>query len=537
MLNFRAPLMGLDATVFRNIDIIVANDIKNLIGVDTDCYTIYNLEKENIKRDKPKLGDVIGNNTLLQEMIIVESEENVQEEQDISLVSARPDYKFIYEDKEIPASIQPVFLQKKVSTKFKYLNKSKSKINSILNTLRIMISSEGIYREHNLEYHYVIPPYVVNLISEINNLKNKRLEVPLALEQYIQNTFDDRVDYSNPLDGDKNKVSLVIREVQLDVEGWIADDVHSLQIEYDDDESGYGLEFSYEYTYEKPVNLIVSYPIMIWNNLISKQYRTFSKPMSNEHKNDKKHRTPRTADMYEVTKDKLDRDNPFSVPDDRYYLALPKYDTHMLPNSSYGKFRIFSVLTQVDDFNPCNLFNIVNDLPDIKFTKNMLDFILQSEYPYIGEEFKSLFHIELWKNDKRDYDNIIKMDKDGNMTTSRDMQYKYLYRVVFNINIDLLLLDINAKNRLKEFLLNYEGNKEPYSWQKLNYDKFNDLIGRSNVLNDLLNLLSVNPGILNEELKNSNSYIETMINVLTSNRWNIRSVGINKVLTEFMEKK
>ena len=137
MLNFRAPLMGLDATVFRNIDIIVANDIKNLIGVDTDCYTIYNLEKENIKRDKPKLGDVIGNNTLLQEMIIVESEENVQEEQDISLVSARPDYKFIYEDKEIPASIQPVFLQKKVSTKFKYLNKSKSKINSILNTLRI----------------------------------------------------------------------------------------------------------------------------------------------------------------------------------------------------------------------------------------------------------------------------------------------------------------------------------------------------------------------------------------------------------------
>lgn len=536
MLACRADLHGIDETIVRNINIIVSKDIKNLIGVDADVYTIFNIEKENIKRTKYKLGDVIGNNTMLEEMIIVESEETVQDEQDISLVSARPDYKPIYEDKEIPASIQPVYLQKKMTTKFKYLNKSKSKIDAILNRLRIMITSEGIYREHDLEYHYVIPPYVVNLISEINNLKNKRLEEPLAFEMYIQKTFDDRVDYSNTLDGDKNKVSMVIREAQLDVEGWIADDVHGLTVEYDEDESGYGIEFSYEYTYEKPVNLILKYPIMIWNTLLNKQYRVFTKSVTNQHRNDKKYRTPRTSDMVAITSDGIDRNNPWSVPDDRYYLSLPRYDEHVLPNSSYGKFRIFSVLTQVDDFDRTLLFNI-NDIPEIKFHNNILDFILNSEYPYIGEEFKSFFHLELWKNDKRDYENIIKMDKDGNLTTSKEMEFKYIYRVVFNINTDLLLLPHNAKNRLKNFLLNYNGNKDLYGWQKIRYGKFSDLINRSNILNDLLNLLDVNPGILNEYLDKGHSYIETMLEVITANQYKLKTVSLNTVLTNFMLKK
>lgn len=190
MLACRADLHGIDETIVRNVNIIVSKDIKHLIGVDADVYTIFNIDKEDIRRTKYKLGDVIGNNTMLEEMIIIESEETVQDEQDISLVSARPDYKPIYEDKDIPAFIQPVYLQKKVTVKFKYLNKSKSTLDAILNRLRIMITSEGTYREHNLEYHYVIPPYVVNLIAEMNNLKNKRLEEPLAFEMYIQKTFE-----------------------------------------------------------------------------------------------------------------------------------------------------------------------------------------------------------------------------------------------------------------------------------------------------------------------------------------------------------
>ena len=44
MLACRVDLQGLSSTISRSIDVIVANDIKNLIGVDEDVYTIFDIE-------------------------------------------------------------------------------------------------------------------------------------------------------------------------------------------------------------------------------------------------------------------------------------------------------------------------------------------------------------------------------------------------------------------------------------------------------------------------------------------------------------
>lgn len=542
MLACRVDLQGLSSTISRNIDIIVANDIKNLIGVGEDVYTIFNIEKESHKRKKLQIGDIVGNNTTLESIIKIETDETVQDDHETSLTPARPNFKPIYMDEDVQSSARPVYLQRKVTTKFKYVNRSKSAVDAIINKLRVLVASESTYRQHDLEYYYTVPHYLVELLKEINNLRNKRLTEPLVLEEYIAKTFDDRVDFSNTLDADINKVTLIIREAQLNVEGWIADDVHSLTTEYDDEELGYAVEFTYEYAYEKPVNLILSYPLMIWNTLIDKKFRTFLQPDHNQGKNDKKLRTPRAAPIYKITDRNIDRDDPWSVPDDRYYLALPKYDTYVLPNSARSKFRIFSVLCQMDEIDNKLLFNI-NDLPEIKFKKNIIDFIMNSEYPYIGNEFKSLFHIELWKNDKRDYDNTILMDNQGNMIAKNGLEYKYVYRVVFNIIVDVLLLHKEARDRLRTYIhkqyaeTTNKCEEHKYPWQNYDYKRFNTLLKEDNIANNIINLFEVNPGIINECINCSKDYTDVMLTLLDANKHQLRDLVLRNTVVALFDKK
>lgn len=542
MLACRVDLQGLSSTISRNIDIIIAKDIKNLIGVGEDVYTIFNIEKESHKRKKLQIGDIVGNNTTLESIIKIETEETVQDDHETSLTPARPNFKPIYLDDDVQSSARPVYLQRKVTTKFKYVNRSKSAVDAIINKLRVLVASESTYRQHDLEYYYTVPHYLVELLKEINNLRNKRLPEPLVLEEYIAKTFDDRVDFSNTLDADINKVTLVIREAQLNVEGWIADDVHGLTTEYDDEELGYAVEFTYEYAYEKPVNLILTYPLMIWNTLIDKKFRTFLQPDHNQGKNDKKLRTPRAAPIYKITDRNIDRDDPWSVPDDRYYLALPKYDTYVLPNSTRSKFRIFSVLCQMDEIDNKLLFNI-NDLPEIKFKKNILDFILRSEYPYIGKEFKSLFHIELWKNDKRDYDNTVLMDDQGNMTAKNGLEYKYVYRVVFNIIVDVLLLHKEARDRLKNYIhMQYaettnKCEEHKYPWQNYDYKRFDALLKEDNVVNNIISLFEVNPGIINECINCSKDYTDVMLTLLDAHKHSLRNMTLRHTVVTLFDKK
>lgn len=543
MLAFRADLHGIEETITRNVLITVVSDVKELLGMTHDVYTVFD-EKDNVIKKKNRIGDVKGHNTFKEDMFNIEFTETTEEGHEMSLVPFRPDSKHIYHDPDVNTSITPIYLNKKLEVKIKYSNKSKSKIFSLTNKLKIFNSDNSIYRRHELEYHYTIPPFLIKLLAHINNLKNLRIpaENKLALEQYIDSTFDNRVDFSNTLDADITKSQLVIREAQLEVEGYVADDVHGLTPEYDETFNTWYVEFTYGFSYEKPVSLLVQYPILIYNTIIDKEFRTFIDTKAKLRKNAKV--TAGRGDMVEVT----ERDNVFNIRDNSYYIRIPKYDNEVLPKPGASMARMFSVMNVLEEHNPNVLFNI-SHIPKIKFRENALNFLLESEYPYVGDMFDSLFYIELFKDGKRDYKNKILMDHLGNLTTYENMDIRSIYRVVFNVITDVTMLRPAAAKRFKRFcseqLLDNKDKPSPTFtefqsyWAGVDYKKYNQEVKTDSLITDYLTLLALDGNVVSNAIIGTNKYYEIpfAISQSSNNNGAVKNTQIQHTLRGILDEK
>lgn len=451
MITLRTDLFGLEETITRPILIIVVSDIKKLLGLEKDIFTTYD-DKDALVKKKTKQGKIEGDNTVKDNFISIEYEEESEEGNDTSLIPMRPDFFHIYKDEDVDATIIPIYHSRKINIRFKFSTKSKSKAYALTNKLRLLTSNQGYYRRHKLEYHYVLTEYVKKLVLHIYNLKYNRITEKIPFEEYLKLTFDDRLDYTNTLDAVKEKSSLVIREAQIDIPGYIEDDLHNIKPEYDDGTSYYTFEFNYSFNYEKPVTLLLKYQVLVYNQIIDKVFRTFIKDGWREKPDYSKPMTGRIQSGHDITY--TDRTSDvFRIRNNNYYLTLPDFDNESLPKGEYYINKMFSVLSIVDEMDKTLLFNL-SDIPKLEFKVWMLQFILFSEREYITRHLESMFYIELFENRKRSRIEVVLME-DGTLKTKTDLDLTKTYRVVFNVVNDLNLISADAKNRLKIYLLEH----------------------------------------------------------------------------------
>lgn len=546
MIAIKADLQGIEESITRPILITAVDDIKGLLGISKDVYTFFD-NKDNLYKRKTKDGGIIGDNSDRGATINVEFEEVSEDGNELSLIPTRPDHQPIYIDKDIGSSFQPIYHRRKVTIRFKYSNKSRSKVFSIANKLKIYTSSDAMYCLHDFEYYYTIPNFLNKLLLEINNKKNIRLEdgYKLTIEEYIDQTFDDRIDFANTMDADITKSSLVIREKQLDIEGYIEGDLQSIKPEYDDQGAVWYIEFDYSFMYEKPVTLLVKYPILVYNTIIHPFFRTmiYEKPK----KDDRSIRTGRAQAMYDATKNEQDYDDRLAIKSPGYYIPIPEYDTTILPKPLNCYARLTVVLTIMDEDDRTLLFNI-DSIPSIKFKNTYRDFLLYSERNFIGDEFKSIFHIELWKNDRRDYQNKIILEEDGTLRSTYELDFKYTYRVSFNLVTDLSLLTQDAKRRLKSYVETQWSNNSidttlddyKYYWKHVNFlhlkNEMKVKMATNNIITDWISLLKPDTDALNKNLVTVNDYFKSAL-MLTKLNNKLRTVQIDNITAMFETKK
>lgn len=533
MIMTRFSLFATEETVTRPVLIIVSNAIKELLGINKNVYTKYDV-KDSIILKKTKLGNIKIDNNTREEMLYIESTEVPFDDHELALIPIRPDFRPIYYDEDIGAKFQPIHHPRRVNLRVKYLSRSKAGIYALTDRLKLYTANDGMYNQLDLIYHYSIPGHVGRLIGEINHLKNKRLETALTLEEYINSTFDNRVDIANSIDGEVMKQDLIIRESQTGIEGYITDDLSALFPEYQDDDATWGVEFEYTFVYEKPVSILLQYPLVIYNSMISKEYRIFQK----EKKRSKDaYRTARSSDLYKL----VEPDRTFKIRDDNYYLTIPEVDNDKIsaPPTFYA--RMFSVLILVNEENKKELFKL-SEIPKIKFRDHVLKYLLENECKYINTKFAGLFYIELYKDQDRDTNKVI-LDEDGTLRTEYDMDMKSTYRVVFNVLTDLNLLNKNALRRVKSYFqeeLDNNEEKTNMSFQDVVFNKNKGNITQEsteNMVLTYLNLINVDNSYVFKQL--TNDVVPTEIPfTISDNRWaSMKTKQIFMVLAAALEKK
>lgn len=509
MLYTKHILQSIEETVSRPSLIAVVNDIKKMLGIDIETYVNYDPNSKIKKKiiNKTKIGL---DNDYSEDMIFVDTDENSLTDNELSLIPVSPDFKPIYIDKEINSKFTPIYHHRTVNVNFTFKTKSKSKIYAIVNKLRLLTSSDGMYIRHDLEYHYVTPLFVLNLLNEINNLKEKRNVDKLSLDDYINKTFDNRVDYSTTHDGKEYKTDLVIREAQTDIPGYIKDSLHDLKPVYDEQDTYWTIEFNYEFSYEKPVTLLLQYPLLVYNTLISKTFRTFTQTNNFKETN----RTHRMSSMAYVIENTIAK-----YPN--YYTAIPPIDSEELPDTSNSLAKVISLIVTINEDVPTELFSI-DEIPGLIFKDSVRKFILESEYPYIGKMNESMFMFELYKDNKLDYNNEILMDSNGVLTTKNPMSYKHVYRVVLSVSLDLDYLKPDCKKRVKKFIEN-EASFVPTDLTNDSNIEIARNYANDNLINNYIELLSVPKKDLEASINVSKTHSDVIFNIKETNLFKYRN--------------
>jgi len=441
MIRTRLSLYGTEQSVVRQVYITVIEDIKEMLGSKHDIFTTYD-EEDLLNRQKDKIGQVRDKTTVAQESIMATLEEAPEDNLGVYRHTIKPTYRPIYVDNSINNKIIPIYQRTKATISFKYSSKSKSKINALVSKLHLMSVNEEYYKTHELEYSYTINDFIIRLMKNVNDLKNNYDIPALELEEYINNTFDKRVDIVNAINGDINKSTLVVREKQVGVIGYIADDTYDIQKDKEDD--NYSVTFAYEWYYEKPVALELNYNILVYNQLLDSVFLNFSK--ENNLREELEHVN---SDPY-VVFNNLSMSNRQTLKThykDNEYIPIPPIDTVKLPPVTSFMKRVVSLLVIVDKDDKKKLFNLRTN-KSFNLKDGVIDMLVGSEREYIGELSKSLYYFGLYEDGKPKKDNIILLDVDGNLRTTYDMDITKTYRVDFSMVTDVSYLSPENKNRI-----------------------------------------------------------------------------------------
>ena len=459
-------LQGLEETVTRPIQIIVANDIKKLLGLGRDIYIAFDPTDERIAKIKNQLGDIDYDNTTFEEYILLETEETTEEGTELYMTTVKPDTYPIYQDIEIDSYIQAINQRRQLDFTFTYRNKSKSLVHSLANKLKLMTGDDGMYYRHELEYGYNIPPFVIKLLSHFNDLKNKRKrpDRQLSFSDYLARTFDTRLDLGGNLGKTIDNYTLYIREAQVNLEGYISDSVHDIKPEFDDNLNHWGITFRYRITFDKPVGLLLNYNMMVWNTPIAKEFRDF------QHIENTSNRAIHPRSLRGVNLTTIGHPIWHTRPR-KDYLTIPVEDNR-LPNLITPRYltRMFSVLTMVDSNDPTLLFNI-DEIPNYRFKKSVYDMLLKSEYKWVGIPCCSVIFISLICGEVEQYENRIIMDAEGNLRTTKPMDVTKTYRVMFSLLNDLDMLNPGSTRRINRFI---DDEMDAYREKYKNLRKNND---------------------------------------------------------------
>lgn len=394
MYNVRLDIKSVEETITRPVINIVVSDIVALLGATNSARVIIG-DNDTIDIEKTSSGIVSDRASPRPETVRVTYTERTVSETDNSFAIVSGAFNPIYEDPDIHTKATPILQKRKLLMTLTYNNISKSGLNTILNRLRLSALSGSRNEYHDIEYHYELPGTLINLLMEFNTKKGN-YSTPMDFDEYLDSTCDDRLDVTNSHTGDLNKVIPVMREKQLGVLGTVLTDLHSLEKEYDEDTGYWSFELEYELEYEKPVQILVGYPLTIYNQIVDERHR----PAAKRPRRGTGVRQPSGAIEELALQDKLAE----RVSRGKEYLTVPDEDNITLqPISSY--LRLFSVYCIMSPDSLSDLFYI-DEIPGIKFKPNILK-LLELEAPYLGDTFNGLFTFLLYDHEDRVYENKI----------------------------------------------------------------------------------------------------------------------------------
>jgi len=447
MLQSKVTLGEQDTTLLRSASLSLVDNIKFILNLPNKLKLDLD-DNDNIDRVKKTNDKIETVSSSLTEELKIRYEDGIAENMNNSMIHRSKNMKSIYKDDSTLTSITPLYSKHKMTLTLTYFNKSKSSVTSLVNKLnQKMVAGSNNY-VNDITYSYPLPDYVLYLLSHINNLKNKRYEEAVDFDDNLAMYTDDRFVVNHSGTDDSSKASLSIGETQEGLIGYFEGNLNDIKKDFDSETNRWYIDFSYSVVYDYPTQLLLQYPILIFNTVIDKRFMKFV--------NNKK--IPVNGNRYGMNKSiKVvdDLNSNLTIDSNNYYLTIPKQDKFMLPKPQPYYARVFSGMLVVDNEDDTNYLMSLTKLTKVSLKECFIDY-LKLTHMDVFKAFNNLFYIELYNNNSLVSNVELTMDENLNIYSNVPLDIFGTYRLSFSVITDLAILTSNAKSKLSDYSLSNE---------------------------------------------------------------------------------
>lgn len=331
---------------------------------------------------------------------ILDITDNIAEDHLTSSVTRHREYYPIFQDTSIDFEIRPIYTQTEYKLRFTIITPSYSEAKKIQDDIKHNIAMHRSMNLHDIEYCYIIPEVIEDLIADIYD-KLRYVDKAPSLQEYFTTHSTKRFNIQSDLAG--NNKRLAICEKQVRIVGRY--DFQPLPEKPEKDNGVYRLTIDYTLTFERPSHLIALYPLVVCNQIMDSKYIDYLigyKDKLDKNRDYTAHYSMGDLHAFEsqMKLDKLfDLDLPYNLPMEDIYR---KRTLH----KGYGL--VLSILGLIDD-NTHKLNISLDEIEDISFDKTMLEY-MSLEKDYITKPYASFIYAGI-TDDKQYFDyNGLKFD-------------------------------------------------------------------------------------------------------------------------------
>lgn len=470
MPNIVLPLKSIAQSVSRPVVMDIVTQVQKLTQIHEDTKVYYPGDIQRMKSAGTSIDSQSRNaNFGTDRYNFIEVEEDFDVESLGSTAVTRTEHIPVFEDGKLRVQVTPVYATTNVTINFTLRCPSKSEATRWRDETRVRVSQMHDINLHSVTYHYLLPIEVLTVLKQIWEKREAKHGYGQTFEEYITSESTDRLTLVGDMVG-KN-VNLAISETQTRIQGMFTFEGLPEKAERDEASGTWQISFAYKFNYEKPIHCHVRYPVIVHNQLLDDEYISFT---------DKAYDLNKVSKSFSASLHAMNAFEMHTLMNARHkpelHVKIPEYDDFIAPQVLIGSGSIATVLAEVDELDKRSLFNL-RELGDIVIDEDILQFIEQSEHPYLGSCYKSILHVDLYRNEFMASNDSLACDAQLHIRSTQTLDLRQQHRVRLSIITDLTLLPPEALRRIQKFpkaMVKLIGSINELLWYSADFRKLSD---------------------------------------------------------------
>lgn len=376
-----------------------------------------------------------------QENLSVEVDEDHSKDHLLGIAVKQNENPAVFFDPQLNVMITPVYSPTDVSIRVKFNAKDKNQAQRWRDEVRTRAAMGREINMHELNYSYALPTVFEALLMHVYALREAQAPYGQTLNQWWTACADPRFTRVTNQAGESPTV--VMAEKQNRIQGIFDFESVPEKAEREKEPDMWSLSFTYKFRYDKPIEMVCRYPLLIHQQPIGAKFRQYNNaaPMRDLLKRLTHSGTAfeQFGDQAQLARVTANKGVTWPVIDD----WLPLQGT--LP---VGTLKIFTGMIALTPDDRRTLLDL-RKLGDFSLIPEVLAFMAATEYPHMQNDGGSIFRLSLYEGHNVVESSRFEVTPALVVQAKEDLNLRKLYHVRLAIHADALMMRAEALARLR----------------------------------------------------------------------------------------